>query len=158
MGARRFDLDEVWDPIEDQIALGFQYSKVGSSGFGIEFGVIGSAGFDDEAGLADDIMGGALEVFGGLRKEFSWGRWRPSFGVGAALIAAVIDNDAMGAIADDNDTTEGFYAHGGLIFDVSPNTFIGVDYRLLANTEIEFGTLEADADYQQVTFVLGVSF
>ena len=156
VGARSFDEDEIWDPIEDQLTIGFQYSTVGSSGFGVELGILGSTGFEDESGLMDDVTGLVFEAFGGLRKEFDWGRWRPSFGAGGAFVAAGIDNDTSGAIVDDQDTSVGVYAHGGLICDISPTTFLGVDYRVMTSTNIDFGTVRSDADYQQVTFVLGV--
>ena len=158
VGARSLGDDEVWDPVADELTLGLQYSKVGTSGFGIEFGVSGSTGFKNEVTTNVDVTGAVIEVFGGLRKEFDWGKWRPTFGAGAALLAAGIDNDSGGAVADDEDTSSGLYAHGGIFYDFDSNAFIGVDARVLTGTEIEFGTIQADADYQQVTLILGLRF
>ena len=158
LGARSLDLEEIWDPVAEQFTAGLEYSQVSASGFGLEFGLNGSVGFE-EGGDADfDVTGGILEGYGGLRKEFDWGRWRPSFGVGAAWIAAGIDNDAAGSLADDSDTSIGYYAHGGLLYDCSSSTFIGVDVRVLRGSEIEFDGLEGDADYEQITLVLGLRF
>jgi hypothetical protein len=157
-GARSLGDEEIWDPVAEELTLGVQYSTVGRSGFGIEFGLIGSTGFKDEVSANVDVTGAVLEGFVGLRKEFDWGKWRPAFGAGAALIAAGIDNDAGGGVLDDQDTSKGYYAHGGLFYDYDSSAFIGVDVRVLTGTELVFDATDADADYQQITLVLGLRF
>ena len=158
LGVRSIGDSEVWDPVADELTAGLQYSKVGLGGFGVEMGVLGSSGSKDGVSSNVDVTGAALELFGGLRKEFDWGHWRPAIGGGAALIGAAIDNDSGGGAADDEDTTTGLYFHGGLFYDFDSGTFLGLDFRKMTSTELEFGAIRTDVDYQQLTLVLGIRF
>ena len=81
-GVRSLEDTEIWDPVSDEFTAGFEFSKVGSNGFGLEFGLLGSTGFESEVAGGIGVTAAVLEAFAGIRKEFNWGRWRrPSVSV-----------------------------------------------------------------------------
>ncbi len=158
LGARTLDNDDIWAPVEDEMVAGMEYSLVGQSGFGLELGGLASGRFDVR--VSDDVRatGAVAEVYLGLRREFVLGGWRPYLGGGGVLLAAGIDNDSGGLIADDEDASAAVYLHGGLLYKVAPSLSLGVDVRLVTGSSLEFEGIEGDADYAQLALVIATSF
>ncbi len=152
LGQRSLDEDD-WEPVEDQLAIGFDYSHEGAgSAIGFEVGLFAS-GDDDEVG-AVDVEGQTLELSAGIRKTFAEGsRFRPYVGAGLAVINAEVE-----AGGTDDDTSLAGYAHGGLGYQISDTFLIGVDLRLLFGSDLEIAGVDTDADYGQLAVVLAVSF
>lgn len=157
-GARSFEDDAFWAPVEDEGAVGFEFSHVGPSGLGFEVGAQGSLGYEDRPIGDFDVTGAVGEIYGGVRYALGRGRLQPYVGAGGALLAAGIDDDNGPLAPDDEDVSGAYYVHGGLLVDVAQSIFVGVDLRLVGGTELDFDTISGDADYRQVAFVIGASF
>ncbi|MEL6716066.1 MAG: hypothetical protein AAFP86_19955 [Planctomycetota bacterium] len=155
-GARAFDDDALWDPVDGQAAAGLEFSSVDAEGLGFEVGVLGSIGLDDGEGENTEVTGASAEAFLGVRGAGTFGPFELVIGVGASALAVGIDNDTFPRAADDEDFTTGFYGHVGLLHDLGGAAFVGVDVRALGGTEVDLGPRTGDADYVQAALVLGV--
>ena len=152
LGQRSLDEDD-WEPVEDQLTLGFDYShEAAGSAIGFEVGLFASG--DDEEVAGADVEGPTLELSAGIRKTFAEGsRIRPYLGAGVAVINA--EAEVGGS---DDDTSLAGYAHGGLGYQISDTFVIGVDLRVLFGSDLEIAGVDTDADYGQLALVLAVAF
>jgi hypothetical protein len=157
LGAR--ELDDDWEPVEDQFAIGFEFAgRPGESFVGWEIGVSGSS--EEErvtaAGETFDFSGNFFELYGGARFWLadSDARVLPYLGVGLSVVNAEAEGSDDFAFTSEDDTSAGLYFHGGLLFPIGETFHLGLDARGLVGTEIDVFDFETDADYRQLAFVL----
>lgn len=150
LGGRSLDDDVAWDEIESPIVLGFEGGNVGDP-LGYEFGLSLAADSTTEAGV--DVTDRFLELFAGGRLIFGEGRFLPYLGAGVALVAAEVEGESSGFSTSDDDASVGFYGHGGVLFEVGSDFYLGLDARLLTGTELDIFGIETDADYAQLALV-----
>ncbi len=154
LGARSFDFGDEVSDIEDQGVIGVEFSQEYAQWpVGWEAGIMGSAASDDVNG--NDIDSATAELYGGVRKSFGTGRFRPYVGAGLSWIRVAFDTDALG---EDDDGSLGVYAHGGVAYQFTPLFSLGLDVRGLFGTDIDLYGENLDADYGQVALVAGFSF
>lgn len=155
VGLRSFDDQETWEPVEAEVAVGLEFSRVGGSGLGVDLGLLGSIGLDEGSTSDLDVAGAAAEIYAGLRQEFGSGALRPYVGGGGTMLVAGIDNDAGGGVADDEDTSPGYYIRAGVVAFLTERTLMALDVRYVGGTSLEFETLEGTADYAQALLQVG---
>lgn len=156
-GARDFTDRDLWGRVDAEVTLGLEYAHEVQDGIGFELGGVASLGTETGANGGVDVTGAAAEIYGGGRYWFKndQRRWTPYVGAGLSMVLAGVDNDAGGQVADDQDFTLGFYAHGGVQYDLNDALFLGLDLRTLLGTDLELETISGDADYWQLGLVLG---
>jgi len=150
LGGRSLDDEVAWDEIESPIVLGFEGGNVGAP-LGYEFGLSVAGDSTDEAGV--DVYDRFLEVSFGARALFGSGRVIPYLGAGVALVWAEVEGDSGGFTTSDDDVSGGLYGHGGVLFPVGDEFWLGLDARLLTGTELDIFGIETDADYGQLALV-----
>lgn len=152
LGQRNLDEDD-WSPVDEQVTLGVEFSQQKPGDMvGWEVGLMGSNDKDHIAGTDVEVSTG--EVYGGLRKTFGTGSFRPYIGGGLSFIH--LDADVTG-IGDDDDSSAAGYVHGGVAFALSESFFLGLDLRVLFGSDLEIAGFDTDADYGQLALVLGVA-
>lgn len=155
VGHRIFQDDDLFGPVDSAAAVGLEYSRVRADGLGFELGLLGSLGVDD--GQDDpNVIGVAAELYGGVRKAFDLGRFRPYAGAGATVLLVDINDDSGPQVPDDQDASLGVYLHGGVLYPVSETTSVGVDLRYVGGTSLDLGPFSGDADYLQAMFVVSL--
>ena len=83
---------------------------------------------------------------------------RPYIGGGGLTMAAATGNDFLLFGADEHAQSFGFYGNAGVFFKVGDHFNIGVDGRIVRETNFELGPIERDGDYEQVSFLIGFSW
>ena len=157
LGGRALDDDAFYDPVENMGVLGFEYVRNLThdtpAGVGIEIGLFLAGDSDDS--LGPEITAGFLEASVGLRGRLDVGPLQFSIGAGPAFILGAADIESG---PDENDSSAGIYAHLGALVRIGDTFGLGLDARGLSGTDITFdGIGDTDADYGQVTIVLGFS-
>jgi hypothetical protein len=155
VGARSLDDDTFYEPVEDAGVLGFEFvrnlTRGPRAGLGIELGLFLAGNSDDSLGV--DVTSAFIEGSLGLRGRLDLGPVQLFAGAGPNFILAAIDIENG---PDEDDSSAGFYAHGGALLRFGDGFGLGLDARAVSGTEIEFdGFSETDADYAQVTLVFG---
>ncbi len=161
VGKRQLDEDE-WEPVDEPGVIGLEYANEhANAALGFEVGVSIAAAEEDEfvTGLGDvEFTNRALEIYGGLRKTFfADAAVRPYLGAGVTAIGVEAEGEAGGVSVDDDDTTFGGYAHGGLEFRITDSFRLGVDVRAVFGTDVDLFDASGDTDYEQLALVAGFS-
>jgi len=158
-GERSFD-DFDDDVIDDQTTFGVEFLMgILPWGLGLEFGVNYS---EDDAkidfgGGTGKLEGTTFEGYVGARKTFrEEHRLRPYIGAGFSYILQDFEFDGGGSF-DDDDGTGGLYGRVGVGYHFAVFHF-GVDYRVLTQTEVDFGGSEVDLDHGLLSVFAGLSF
>jgi len=155
-GIRDFTDETIFGRVDSEAAFGIEYAHEVRDGLGFEVGGIGSLSTENGLSGNPDITGAAAEIYGGARYWLRGERrWTPYVGAGLAAIMAGVDDDAGGQVSDDQDFSLGFYAHGGIQYNVNEFLFLGADVRGLFGTDLDLTTVSGDADYLQFMLVLG---
>ena len=148
------------DNLQEPPAAGIEFSTSPADWpVGFETGLQGAIEEDDpQPGV--EVEGRLLEVYAGLRKDFHVGKMLvPYLGAGVSVIMTEVEVDSTTSGSfDDDDTSPGIYAHGGLLFDISRAFHLGFDVRTLQGTDVEVLDLDGDVDYWQFAVVLGFGF
>jgi len=160
-GARSFEGDG-FGRMDDQLALGVDYlAPIGLANVRLETGLHYS--FDETQGETasntENLETYTLELTAGPNVAWSVGRFRPYLGAGGSLI--FVQQRALDAADDvfrDNDITWGGYLGGGLLFQMTRSSHVGLEYRHLFAAEVTLDGQDVDASYDQVVLVLGASF
>lgn len=152
LGTRSLDDDVAWDQIEQPFVLGVEAATFGNP-IGFEGGI--SLAGDSTTVEGVDVSDTFVETYIGARGTFGSGPVFPYIGAGGTLILASVEGDAGGFSVSDDDTTLGFYAHGGVLFRIGTSFFLGLDARLVTGTSLEIFDIDTDADYTQLTAFLG---
>lgn len=147
-------LDDDFEPVEDQLVLGAEFSsETQGSAVGWEIAMFASG--DSGSFLGTDVDASTWEVAGGFHKTFGDGDVRPYLGAGLAFVQLTAEASGLG---EDDDTSVGFYAHGGVAFPMNEQLEIGVDLRTVLGTEMEISGLDVDADYWQLSLLVRWGF
>ncbi len=161
LGRRQLDEDD-WAPIDEPGVLGLEYANErAGSAVGFEIGFSLAAAEEDEfvSGIGNvEFTNSFFEIYGGMRKTFFVDAGvRPYIGAGLAVISAALEAESGGASVDDDETTFGGYAHGGVEFRITDNFRLGLDLRAVFGTDLELFDVSGDADYTQLALVAGFS-
>ena len=140
-----------WDPVDEHDVVAFEYVAP-LSYQPLEFEV-GIARSKDEHSSTD---GTTTEGSFGIRTSFGTGddRLQPYVGAGISRIEAEIDPPGN----DDDDGSFAAYAHGGVLYYLSPEWFLGFDLRFLFGSDIDLFGEDMDADYTQFGILVGFAF
>jgi opacity protein-like surface antigen len=155
-GFRALDEDD-WEPVDQQTAIGLMFAMQGEDAIiGFETGLMLS--FDEDEIGAADVDATLGEIYVGAHRTFGTSAWfaRPYVGAGVSLIRAALEIDAPGNDVDDDDSSVGFYAHGGVAFRLGDSLSLGVDGRFLGGTDLELFGGDTDVDYLQLGVFLGI--
>jgi hypothetical protein len=152
VGKRSLDEDD-WAPIDEPALIGIQFA-LPRDGLGWE---IGFAISYDEEDVGFDFDATILEVYGGLHAELGGpgAALVPFFGVGLSVAYVDSSGTSGSTTVSDDDSTVGFYAHGGIAVPINPNLRIGADVRILTGTDVELFGVGANVDYEQLAFFIG---
>lgn len=147
-------LDEEFQPVEDQLVLGAEFSsETQGSSVGWEIAMFSSA--DSGSFLGTDVEASTWEFSGGIHKSLGDGNVRPYLGMGVSFV--MLTAEASG-FSEDDDTSVGLYAHGGLAFPLNEQFELGIDLRSLFGTEMQIAGIDTDADYWQLSMLLRWTF
>jgi hypothetical protein len=152
-------MDDDWEPVEDQIAFGFEYDETDpANGHGWEAGLL-LAGDDDDDG-PDDVSTGAFQAYGGWRKTFRHDARgvHPYVGAGVAILLTGYEVDTPLGDDDDDDVTPGVYVRLGILVDVGSRMRCGLDYRHVFSEDVEIFGTDLDGDFDQFLFTFGWAF
>lgn len=157
-------MSDYWKPLDRPTMFGVIVDFAPESSpvrvaLGGQFALASKSVTDPVFGKTGDVNAGMFEFSAG----FLWlpvrkGVVRPYLGAGAVLITAGIGNDWADWGSGDTDTSFGFYGNAGLYFKVGDTFNIGLDGRIVRGTSIQLGPDEGDANYEQVSLLLGFSF
>ena len=152
IGSRNLD-DADWYPVDQQLALGIEYSReTAGAPLGFEVGFTYSS--DDTSVAAIGIDGETMELYGGGRKTWLPDEvWHPYAGFGLAWLRG---EQSVGPFSAD-DNTIGLYIHGGILFDLNQSFSLGFDIRQMFATSLDLG-FDADANYRQYALTVGFGF
>ena len=64
----------------------------------------------------------------------------------------------VNTVVDDSDSSAGGYGHAGLAWRVSKTLRLGFDVRGVFGTDLTLHNQQADADYVQAAFLLGIGW
>jgi len=160
IGGRSLDDDKFWDEVDHPFTIGAEFAfRKPESTFGPEFGLSFAVDGEDRAAL--DTVATFFEAYGGLRATGDFGpgkRIHPYAGAGLVGILADERHVAGASKIDDNDVTLGGYAHIGVYYSISRLIHIGVDGRIVFGTDLDLFSTSTDADYEQLTFIIGAGF
>lgn len=153
VGTRSLD-NNAWDPVSPQPSFGVNVDITpGKAPIALAFG--GQVSAREK----DDVTYAIAEAYlGFLWKPTVGGNVHPYIGGGVAHVAAAINIDFGRFDEDDDDSSVGYYANGGVYWRLGERFNLGVDARLLRGTEGELFGLTADADYFQTSLLLGFSW
>lgn len=152
LGRRQLDSD-AYEPVDDQPALGLEYVRESpGSALGFEAGWFASRSLKQQSGT--EIEGHSSEIFLGAQKSFGLQAVHPYLGMGVSIIATRLDVRG----SSDDGASLGYYAHGGIRFDVSSSLYLGLDLRTLYGSDIEYDAGTVDGDYVQWALLAGFAF
>ena len=157
-------LGDFWKPLDEPASFGLEVD-FGPSKSLVHVAMAWS-GSGDSATVTAPYFGRTGHVAVGFL-EFSAGFLvlpvrhapvRPYFGGGALRIFASTDSGANAWNGGDDDTSFGFYGNAGVFFKVGDHFNIGFDGRIVRGTKILLVGVEGDADYEQISMLIGFSW
>ena len=164
LGWRQLDDDDFWDPVDEHFLIGAEFVfEPEESPVGWEMGFAASGWTEDDEGPDDlDINGSLGEFYGGVRKTFDAGSFKPYIGGGLSLFSAEYraEEDFQGGdrILRDDDSGVGGYLRAGIVWPLNERLHLGFDYRVMSGSDIDFFRDEGEADFGQLSLVLLTSF
>ena len=155
LGGRSMTSSSDWEPFDSQALAGVTVD-FGPAKWPINFetGIQASAKTMGGYGLyGEDVTASVGEVFFGINKTWnaSGGRMHPYVGGGVASVTAKFEDSNVSV----DDTSAGYYVHGGIFWRLGHRFNIGFDIRLLGGTKMAFVGIEGDSNYSQASLVLG---
>lgn len=151
LGQRNLDEND-YDPVDQQAAAALEFAQGPEGMLGFELGLAKSR--DEETFMGADVKARTSEVYGGIRRVFGFDTVRTVLGGG---VAAINSEFKVSGFGEDDDTSFGLYAHGGVQVLLNPKLFLGLDLRVLVGTDMTIAGVDTDADYGQIAVVLGVN-
>lgn len=153
------DIGRDSDPVEEQVAIGFEYQ-----GLPLEGGLGGEGGIrygrDDGSVVLGgvpsevfDVTSEVLEVYGGARYEWALDRFRPFLAGGMSAVSAEVSRASEDLYSASNDSDIGLYLTGGALFQVSDLIYLGASVRKTFGHDI--GKLDIDATQILLTLAFG---
>ncbi len=152
LGERWMSNSSDWEPFDDQTLAGVTVDfGVANWPIHLEAGVQGSTKtVSTEFG---DVTGSVSELYFGVNKTWNLGGGQPHPFVGGGISSATAKLE-FGDVSVD-DTSAGFYVHGGVFWRLGPRFNIGLDLRVLSGTSMSIQGLEFDSNSTQAGLVLG---
>lgn len=161
-GARLYE-DENLGKLDNPILLALDYCEpIGFERLRLEGGLHYTYDEADGTSGGNDVRlkGETLELSAGLNAFVRLGRLRPYVGFGGALqflnLRGVDANSST--LFDDDDAVFGGYAKGGLLFDITPFTHFGFEFRRFEGGHATLDGTGIGTDYDQFLLVFGTSF
>lgn len=152
LGERWMSSSSDWEPWDDQSLFGVTVD-FGSPKWPVhlETGVQGSA--KTESTYLGDVTGSVGEVFFGVNKTWnlSGGQVHPYVGGGIASVTAKLESGEVNL----DDTSGGFYVHGGIFWRLGHRFNIGFDIRALGGTNMSIEGVDLTSNSTQAGLVLG---
>jgi len=155
--------DEIYGQLDDQVAFALDYCEpMGFERLRLEGGIHYSYddASDQRSGGEDVRLSAAtVEISAGFNWSILVGRLRPYVGGGGAMQFLNLrgldeENDA---VFDDDDASVGGYAKVGVAFQVSPTTYVGLDFRHFEGGDVNLDGTEVGTSYDQVMMVFGTA-
>ncbi len=154
--------DDAWEPVETQGLWGITWSEgIHGSPLLLE----GSLHYSfDESGITlngerVDLRGDTWDFSAGfLAVPFPNLRLAPYLGLGGSYIAVELETDDDPRTIDGRDYNIGVYAKVGLLLEVSPQAYFGLELRSLRGTDVSLDGVEAEVDHEQLALVFGAGF
>ena len=155
-------LGDYWKPLDRPAMFGVEVDFAPkSSPVHVAFSAIGSA---DKQKVTAPYFGETGEVgagIGELSAGFLWhplkrGVVRPYLGAGLSLVYAGIGTDYFDRA--ETDQSFGFYGNLGIFFKIGDTFNVGLDGRLVRGTKLTLAGVDGDADYEQLSLLLGFSW
>ena len=164
---QRYLGDDRWKPLDSPSVFGVEVDFApASSPVRVALGVI-VASESGTATIADPFFGETGSVDSRFF-EFSAGCvWhpvkkaivRPYLGAGVLTMVAANGSDwGLFSSNSHNDQSYGFYGNAGVFFKVGAHFNIGIDGRIVRGTKIRIETFKLNADYEQLSLLLGFSW
>lgn len=155
LGKRSLNDDTVWEPLDAPAAVGLELESLGLGVIDLGIGI--HLARENKALLGSDFHTETFEFDIGGRRTWEVGSLRPYLGAGLAFVSTHLHID-HGAY-DEMDHAVGYYAQGGAYVLLGEEFSLGVDYRVVAGTDIDLpGFISTDVDYDQVSISLGFMF
>jgi hypothetical protein len=155
--------DEDFGGLDDQVALVLDYCEpMGLDSLRLEGGLHFTYDEADGTSSSGDVRlhGQTLELSVGVNYSVLAGRARPYVGLGGSL--AWLDlrglDDDLDVVFDDTDAAVGGYVKGGLLFQVTRTSHVGVELRHFEGGDVSLDGSELGTSYDQFLFVFGTSF
>lgn len=147
--------EDAWSPVEDHLLIGAEVSSISrETKRGSEFGI--AASFDSETEGSADIDARLLELYLGGRFQAVEGNARPFISAGGVVTYSKTDASIGFLSGSADDTSLGFYVHGGVSVSLSDTLEVVFDLRRRFGPDADFNGVDVDIDY--FTFAVGLSF
>ena len=156
-------LSDAWDAVDEPSVFGVEVDFAPQTSpirvaLGVQMAGDSSTLPGPIAG-SDDIDVGFFELSAGflwhpVKKAIA----RPYIGGGVLTMGAATGTDLVFFGADESDQSFGFYGNAGIFFKVGEHFNIGIDGRIVRETEFDFGAVEIDGDYEQAALLIGFSW
>ena len=155
--------DEDLEQIDDQAVFTLDYCEVMElDALRLEGGL--HYAYDDSRATLQGqdvrLRSESWEASVGLNYSFLLGRVRPYAGLGVSLQFLDlhgIDEEA-GTEFNDDDVAAGAYLKGGLLFQVTRTSHVGIEYRHLEGGDVTVDGTSLDTGYDQLLLLFGTSF
>ena len=150
------------EPVEDQTAFALEFvseSPGGAMGWGLGLSWSQDEGREEQPAGDVDVEARIAELWLGIYKSFDTSSpvW-PYLGLGLSAVRAEVEtSDAAGKESYD-DVSPGWYLRAGVRFDLSDIVHFAVDLRRVWGTSLDLGPGRDEADFRQLSLVLGFSF
>jgi len=150
LGGRSLSDGANWGSFDSQSVFAADVDfSVGNWPVNLEAGV--QASEKEESFFGTNVTGSVTELFVGVNRTWDHGKMHPFVGGGAASVTAGFDG---GGVSED-DTSAGFYIHGGVFWRIGRRINLGLDVRAMTGTSLTLFGLDGDADYTQGGLLLG---
>jgi hypothetical protein len=157
-------LHDFWKPLDEPSAFGLEVDFAPSESpvhvaLGLNVAGEGKHVSTPYFGETGHVYAGFVEFSAGfLWHPVKHAVARPYLGAGVLRVFAGTGTSSDFWSGGDSDQSFGFYGNAGIFFKVGDTFNIGLDGRLVRGTKITLAGLEGDADYGQVSLLLGFSW
>jgi opacity protein-like surface antigen len=164
VGVGAHGLDEsYWSQVDQQLVIAFEYVReTPDAPLGFEAGFQTAAATDHVSASGTDgidTTSTEFELYGGLHKTFRRDSVvQPFVGAGVTYVEAGLEVASDTYTLDDNDTSIGYYVHGGLQARIANHLVIGLDLRIVRGTAVTLFDQSGDADYEQALLIVALGF
>lgn len=162
IGPRSFE-DEDFGRLDDHVAFTLDYCEpMGLRRVRLEGGFAYSNDEGDAEVGGEDVNLDAhtYELSLGANWSHLFGRVRPFAGAGASVLwleKEGVDDD-LDLVFEDEDTAVGGYAKAGVLFEITPRSHVGIEFRHFEGGDASFDGTELETSYDQVVLILGTGF
>jgi opacity protein-like surface antigen len=159
-GLRTQNSGDDWEPTDESEAIGIEVDHRTRDAFvGFEIGTLLADG-DEDAGGGVSFETDFDEIYAGVRKTFDFDDFflHPYVSLGLTWIQARAALTQGVNQAADDDSSIGAYGRVGVNAVFMENVNVGLEYRLVVGTDLDFFGVSTDTDYGQFGLSVGYSF